>query len=574
MRTIGLNAFDRSDVAVVSTDGCRFELKPLESEVARELIRLGTISPRSLKKNILVPFSSLTVKYLLDTTLLKSIEEEEEWISLENAMEEICGFAKQYPKIRTARDTICDLMMSTLSDQNCFLLLKKFNQFDCPLHVAKAFVYIKYNLVRMVLIERTVDMEFFRLPPEDLKMLLDADDLNVDKEVQVAEMANKWIAIDFSRREKFRPILMSSVRLQALPEQMAGMLADYDLSRKAPRKTRDVLIIVGGWLHKKGCNRLEWFDPEVKVWRVCQQSLPMPLAYHGSVILDDHLYVFGGSNGTRTRCETWKMSPKTWQWQRCDNMMEPRNYISNSSVAYDGKIYVFGGQNWREITRNMHRSRTGEVYDPMTDRWNPTAPLQDMRSDCAAAVFEDNIYVCGGFNGDVLLSSVEVYNPLNNFFVRLVNLPYPLSGHCLLVYQHQLFIVGGFNGAERQTKVLVWNQAGEWMMHDHELIQGRSTSAVCTYKGNVVVVGGYTNQVESTCETLLYEHGSPVLELPNLLRAKSALRVLVAPNWRDHLERRGSWSGDSELDLDKDSDDDFETNSAVSLGFEPNNPNA
>lgn len=140
-----------------------------------------------------------------------------------------------------------------------------------------------------------------------------------------------------------------------------------------PRKTRDVLLLIGGWLHRKACDRLEWYDPEFNTWNVSKQKLPMPLAYHGAVILNEHLYVFGGSNGIKTRCETWKLSPTEWKWQKCDNMMEPRNYIANSSVVYDGKIYVFGGQNWREVSRNMQRSRTGEMYDPTTNRWSSTA---------------------------------------------------------------------------------------------------------------------------------------------------------------------------------------------------------
>lgn len=53
---------ERSDVAIVSTEGERFEVKPMESSIVPELIRLGVTSPRSLKRNILVPFSSTTVE--------------------------------------------------------------------------------------------------------------------------------------------------------------------------------------------------------------------------------------------------------------------------------------------------------------------------------------------------------------------------------------------------------------------------------------------------------------------------------------------------------------------------------
>uniref|UniRef100_A0A1I7V013 BACK domain-containing protein n=1 Tax=Caenorhabditis tropicalis TaxID=1561998 RepID=A0A1I7V013_9PELO len=424
----GLASIERCDVAVVSTDGGRFEVKLVESEIARELNSLGAVSPRSLKRNIMVPFSSITVKYLLGLTKVSDCKEEKDWFALEKSLEEIAGFGSDasYPKIKLIKESFCDHILSTLSDRNCFLIHRKFRQFDCLKHANKTMKYILYNLVktrivrkkkeifqiRMVVIDKNVDVEFYRLPVEELAELLENDDVNVEKEVQMVEVIDRWISADSTNREIFRPMLMTTIRLSGLSEETTRMFSNFHLSMRKPRKTRDILITVGGWLHRQACDRIEWFDPENNEWKVSQQKLPMAIAYHGAAIVNGTLYVFGGSNGIRTRCETWKLSMETCQWEKCDNMLEPRNYISNSSVVFDGKIYVFGGQNWREISRVGSRSRTGEVYDPKTDRWTATGGLHDMRSDCAAAVFDNQIYVCGGFNGDQILSSVEVYNPI------------------------------------------------------------------------------------------------------------------------------------------------------------------
>uniref|UniRef100_A0A8R1E2E4 BACK domain-containing protein n=1 Tax=Caenorhabditis japonica TaxID=281687 RepID=A0A8R1E2E4_CAEJA len=561
----GLKTFERSDVAAISTDGDRFELKPVESEISRELIQLGAVSPRLPKRNVLVPFSTFTVKYLLGLTQIRSCEEESDWFQLEKTLEEITSYAKKFPVIRSMVEAICDHMLSTLNDQNCFILHKKLSEFDCEKHVAKTLEYIKYNLVRMVVFEKTVDVEFFRLTAEDLQMLLNCDDINLDKEIHIAEVVNKWISANFEMREKFRPILISSVRVNSLTQDTAGMFADFNLSLEKSRKTRDVLLVIGGWLHKKACNRIEWFDPELNVWNVSQQTLPMELAYHGAAVLDDHLYVFGGSNGQKSRCETWKCSAKAWRWERCDNMLEPRNYISNSSVVYDGKIYVFGGQNWREISRTHQRSATGEVYDPKTDKWTSIASLHDMRSDCAAAVYYDQIFISGGFNGVVIMDTVEIYNPSGDFFVRHVSLPYPLSGHCMIFHADRLHVIGGFNGVEREKRILMWHHTGEWKHCDQELVRSRSTSSACSYKGSVISVGGYTSKVESSCETLLSGPNARFQQIPPILRAKSALKVVVAPNWRAYLEERGTIVGGFEEVEEEDSRDGYTTTSAVSM---------
>lgn len=209
-----------------------------------------------------------------------------------------------------------------------------------------------------------------------------------------------------------------------------------------------------------------------------------------------------------------------------------------------------------EITRTAVRSRTGEVFDPKTNKWTETASLSDMRSDCAAEVFENQIYVSGGFNGDMILASVEVYNPIGNVFSRTVDLPYPITGHCLLNHGNQLLIVGGFDGAERQNKIWMWHRTGEWQQRPEKLIYGRSTSAACSYKGWLFSVAGYTEKVEATCEILLPEpNASRFSFIPDVPRAKSALNVLVAPNWRNFLERRGTINEQS-MEMDDDYEDD------------------
>lgn len=159
------------------------------------------------------------VKYLLGQTQVNSCEEEKEWFDLEKALDEIAGFAIVYENINSVKTAISDHMYSTISDENCFLLHKKFTEYDCRTHSEKTLKYIKYNLVRMVL-DSCVDVEFFRLSVEDVEQLLNSPDLNLEKEVHVAEVVNKWISADRAKREIFRPKLLSTVRLFALSEQV------------------------------------------------------------------------------------------------------------------------------------------------------------------------------------------------------------------------------------------------------------------------------------------------------------------------------------------------------------------
>lgn len=72
----------------------------------------------------------------------------------------------------------------------------------------------------MVVVDKRVDVEFYRLPVEEVKHLLSSEEVNVEQETQIIEVINQWIAADFENRDKFRPMLMSTVRFLALDQQV------------------------------------------------------------------------------------------------------------------------------------------------------------------------------------------------------------------------------------------------------------------------------------------------------------------------------------------------------------------
>lgn len=65
-----------------------------------------------------------------------------------------------------------------------------------------------------------------------------------------------------------------------------------------------------------------------------------------------------------------------------------------SLLAHRGYIYALGGFN------GNGRLKSGERYDPMTDTWQPIPDMLYPRSNFAAVILDDHIYVIGGFNGE------------------------------------------------------------------------------------------------------------------------------------------------------------------------------
>ena len=59
------------------------------------------------------------------------------------------------------------------------------------------------------------------------------------------------------------------------------------------------------------------------------------------------------------------------------------------------------------------------------------------------------MYVVGGFDGQEVLNSVEVYDPGDNSWSFAVAMNSPRSGVSLVAYRDSLYALGGFDGARR-----------------------------------------------------------------------------------------------------------------------------
>jgi len=74
----------------------------------------------------------------------------------------------------------------------------------------------------------------------------------------------------------------------------------------------------------------------------------------GCVYLNGEIYTFGGNDEKKT----WKLT-KEKKWIEVAEMLEAREFISNSSVVFDGCIWVFGGRSLK----------SAEKYEPQTNKW-------------------------------------------------------------------------------------------------------------------------------------------------------------------------------------------------------------
>lgn len=144
--------------------------------------------------------------------------------------------------------------------------------------------------------------------------------------------------------------------------------------------------------------------------------------------------------------------PATDTWAAAKSMNHARAAPAVSVV--DGKIYVMGGVGWpRVLNRPGPFLSSVEVFDPKNNRWTEIAEMPTPKALHTASVIDGKIYVIGGgFRGNGLptyLSTVEVYDPETDRWTEERDIPTRRSGHKAEVINGNIYIFGGSNDVFR-----------------------------------------------------------------------------------------------------------------------------
>ncbi|XP_018409420.1 PREDICTED: kelch repeat and BTB domain-containing protein 12 [Nanorana parkeri] len=184
----------------------------------------------------------------------------------------------------------------------------------------------------------------------------------------------------------------------------------------------DLYLIGGQMKHKKRyvvTNCVDKYLAENESWRSVS-PLPLPLACHAVVTLNNKLYVMGG----------W--TPQT------DNAYDEPDRLSNRLLQ----------------------------YDPTGDKWTQLASMKYSKYRFSAAVVNGEIFVLGGIGctgpdkGQTrkCLDAVEIYNVDADFWRDGPPMPHPLlslrsNSSSAGVVEGKLYLCGGYRGADRHEVI-------------------------------------------------------------------------------------------------------------------------
>ena len=259
-------------------------------------------------------------------------------------------------------------------------------------HGCKTLRHASERFISSHFVNITEEDEFTDIPLETLIFFLHSENLQVEHEFQVFELAMKWIFADVPKRRKHIFDILYPIRFPIISLVQLGQYIDScpDLSLKiALQKTANDFQQVRFLAECR--DRPYLFSPR-RCARKCVYVVGGYSREEGGRWSDSH------SLQTHECYNTYSQ-----KWCTLSAMQHKRS--GHGACALRGRIYCIGGENDSLIFDSA------ECFDPAENSWQFIAPMTAPRCGLGVAVVNEEIYALGGWIGSEIGNTIEKYNP-------------------------------------------------------------------------------------------------------------------------------------------------------------------
>ncbi|XP_072981146.1 uncharacterized protein [Typha angustifolia] len=162
-----------------------------------------------------------------------------------------------------------------------------------------------------------------------------------------------------------------------------------------------------------------------------------------------------------------------------------RNTVTLTQHASEEAIYLIGGYNGTMWLSSL------DSFSPSLDELASLKPMSCSRSYAAAATLDDNIFVFGGGDGSSWYNTVECYNKRNDEWTMCPRLNHAKVSLAGATMSGKIFAIGGGDGLDSFSDVEMFDPAlGKWI-YSPSMLQRRFAPAAAEFHGVLYTVGGY-----------------------------------------------------------------------------------
>ena len=152
----------------------------------------------------------------------------------------------------------------------------------------------------------------------------------------------------------------------------------------------------------------------------------------------------------------FRYSPRYNKWTTMAPMQRERCRFSLNVLS--GRLYAIGGASEMEdvLPEAEEEVSACECYNPETDSWESVRPLPGYRTQHAGASWGHFLFISGGLDRDLVLSSMCCYNAGTDTWEYRAPMLTPRADHVMLVMSDRLYVCGGwFEDSDTGNRVLV-----------------------------------------------------------------------------------------------------------------------
>ena len=267
--------------------------------------------------------------------------------------------------------------------------------------------------------------EFTQLSASALSDLLQRDRLVVRSEREVFKACVDWLRHDWKTRRVHAGNILRHVRW---PQLSADALAALGSDEELNFLREDPLCVAM-------LERAQWGE-----WEINRSSTVQRFSQR----LQGLMFVIGGetSPGRRTVSSVEKYNMHSDTWESAANLPTPRR--GAAAAVVNNILYVIGGSD------GTHALGTVDAFNPVTSTWHAEESMLEKRSSVNAVVDRGVLYVAGGYNGiSSCLNSVERFNPSRHTgkWSRVASMNVTRSMAGLSKLQRCIYAIGGYDGA-------------------------------------------------------------------------------------------------------------------------------
>ncbi|XP_062193560.1 uncharacterized protein LOC133896954 [Phragmites australis] len=286
-------------------------------------------------------------------------------------------------------------------------------------------------------------------------------------------------------------------RVQQLEYQIEKLQPNYNSSASLlGRSQNDVggpsILLIGGYRGSTCLSSLDSFCPTTDRL-VPLRPMSSSRAYAAVAALKDHIYVFGGGDGS-SWCRTVECYTKGGnEWITCPCLKHDKGSLAGATL--NDKIFAIGGGDGSTVFSEV------EMFDPALGRWIDSLSMRQSRFTLAAAELNGTLYVTGGYDGNTYLQSAERYDPREGFWTLLPSMRARRGSHSVAVLGESLYAVGGHDGNSMASTVEIYDpRANSWRIGS-PFSAARGYGCAVTVNDNLYLIGG-VNDAGETIETV------------------------------------------------------------------------